>query len=95
MTLRCDFRNMILIVISFYSLYKDINTNITSFLETGNKTIDQIQNIFYSKKTKNISKQATVSGTGNLAIIFKNKNIPKRRQIVTMSTTIAYYLIKG
>lgn len=51
-----NFRNMIVIVITLYSLHKDIDTNIIRFLETGNKTIDQIQNIFYPKKTKNISK---------------------------------------
>lgn len=51
----------------------------TSFLEIGNKIIDEIQSILQSKKVKNISKHIT-GGIKDLAIVFKdNTNLFKRK----------------
>lgn len=68
----------IAIVIALDSLHKDFDTITASLLETGNKTIDQIQSILQSKVTKNLSKRVT-RGTGNQAMAFRDKEKPKRK----------------
>ena len=74
-----DLWDTIAIVIALDSLHEDFNTTTASLLETGDKTINQIQSILQSKEAKNISKQATGKGIGNLAIAFRNNNAPKRK----------------
>ena len=74
-----DLWDMIAIVIALDSLHEDFDTTTVSLLETGDKTIDQIQSILQSKKTKNISKRATGEGIGNLAMAFRNNKAPKRK----------------
>ena len=73
---------MIAIVIALDTLYDDFKTTTTSLLETGNKTIDQIQSILQSKEAKNISKRIT-RAIEDLAIVFRSSNNynsgPKRK----------------
>ena len=78
MTPERDLWDKIAIVIPLNLLCKDFDTITASILETGHKTINQIESIFQSKKAKNLSKQAT-GGTENLAIAFKNKSRPKKK----------------
>lgn len=68
---------MIAIIINFNILYANFNITITSFLETDNKTVNKIQSILQSKKTKNINRQANKKII-KLAITFKNN---KRKAI--------------
>ena len=74
-----DLWDTIAIVIALDSLHEDFDTTTASLLETGDKTIDQIQSILQSKEAKNISKRATGEGVGNLAMAFRNNNAPKRK----------------
>ena len=73
-----DLWDIIAIIIALNLLYKDFETTIASLLETGNKTINQIQSILQSKEAKNLSKRAT-GDIGILAMTFKDKNGPKRK----------------
>ena len=73
-----DLWDTIAIVIALDSLHKDFDTTTASLLETGDKTIDQIQSILQSKEAKNLSKQATGS-TGNLAMAFRDKSGSKKK----------------
>lgn len=50
-----DLWDIIAIVITLDSLYKDFNTTNASLLEMGNKGIDQIQGILQLKEAKNLS----------------------------------------
>lgn len=77
MTPNRDFWNTIAIVITLDSLHEDFDTTIASLLETGDKTIDQIQSILQSKEAKNLSKQAT-GDTGDLVMAFRDKR-PKKK----------------
>lgn len=54
-----DIYDNIAIVIVFDLIYKDLNTKTSSLLETGDKTINKIQQILCSTKAKNLTKQAT------------------------------------
>lgn len=65
-----DIYNSIVIVIAIDSIHNNFETKILSFFEIGNKTINEIQQIFYFAKAKNLNKQAT-GITGNLAILLK------------------------
>ena len=78
MTLGQDLWDTIAIVIALDSLHEDFDTTTASLLETGDKTIDQIQSILQSKEAKNLSKRAT-GGTGDLAMAFRDKSGPKRK----------------
>ena len=62
--------NSITIVIVFDSIYNNFESKTSSLLETGDKTIDEIQQILYSAKAKNLSKRAT-NVTNDLAMLFK------------------------
>lgn len=66
-----DLWDTIAIVIALDSLHEDFDTTIASLLETGDKTIDQIQSILQSKEAKNLSKRATGS-VGDLAMAFRD-----------------------
>lgn len=77
-TLRRHLWNTIAIVIALNSLHENFDTTIASFLETGDKTIDQIQSILQFKKVKNISKQGIIRGASNFAIAFRAKE-PKKK----------------
>ena len=68
-----DLWDTIAIVIALDTLYDDFETTTTSLLETGDKTIDQIQSIPQSKEAKNISKRIT-GAVGDLAMAFKSSN---------------------
>lgn len=71
MTPRQDLWDKIAIVIALDTLHDDFDTTTTSLLETGDKTIDQIQSILQLKEAKNISKQITAA-VGDLAIAFRD-----------------------
>lgn len=71
-----DLWDMIAIVIALDSLHKDLNMTIASLLETGDKTIDQIQSILQSKDAKNLSKRA-IGDTRDLTMAVRNKR-PRR-----------------
>ena len=58
-------------------LHKNFDNTITSLLEMGDKTIDQIQSILKSKKAKNLSKQVT-RVTNNLVMTLRDKDISKK-----------------
>ncbi len=77
MTLGRDLWDTIAIVIALDSLHSDFDTTTASLLETGDKTIDQIQSILQSKEAKNLSKRAT-GDTSDLAMAFRDKG-PKRK----------------
>lgn len=66
------------VVITLSLFHEDFNTTTTSLLETSDKTINQIQNVLQSKKAKNISKKPTGRGTGNFAIVFRDKKFKKK-----------------
>ena len=72
-----DLWDTIAIVIALDSLHEDFDTTTASLLETGDKTIDEIQSILQSKEAKNLSKRAT-GDTGDLAMTFRDKG-PKRK----------------
>lgn len=72
-----DLWGTIAIVIALDSLHEDFDTTTASLLETGDKTIDQIQSILQLKEAKNLSKRAT-GDTGDLAMAFRDKG-PKRK----------------
>ncbi len=58
----------------------------TSLLESGDKTINQIQSILQSREVKNISKQVT-EAIKDLAMAFRNDGEYKRKQTDMKSTT--------
>ena len=72
-----DLWETIAIVIALNSLHNNFDTTTASLLETREKTIDKIQIILQSKKTKNLSKQAT-GNTRDLTMAFRDKS-PKRK----------------
>lgn len=74
-----DLWDTIAIMITLDSLNKDFDTTTASLLEIDDKIIDQIQKILQFQEAKNICKQAFGSGTGNLTIAFRDKNVPKKR----------------
>ncbi len=76
MTPGWDLWDTIAIVIALDSLHKDFNTTTASLLETGDKTIDEIQSILQSKEAKNLSKRAT-GDIRDLAMTFRVKG-PQR-----------------
>lgn len=78
MILNWDFWDIRAIVITLNKLNKDFDTTTASPLETGNKTIDQIQSILQSKKAKNICKQAT-GDIETLAMSFRDKAASKQK----------------
>ncbi len=78
MTPNRDLWDIIAIVIALDSLHKDFDTTTASLLETGDKTIDQIQSILQSKEAKNLSKRATRE-TDDLAMAFRDKRGLKRK----------------
>lgn len=82
MTLGKNLWNTIAIVIVLNSLYEDFDIITTSLLQTGNKTIDQIQTILQSKEAKTFSKQTT-GATGNLAMAFHKRNCDGKRKANT------------
>ena len=73
-----DLWDTIAIVIALDTLHDDFDTTTASLLESGDKTIDQIQSILQSKEAKNISKRAT-GVTGDLAMAFRDSNGPKKK----------------
>lgn len=58
------------IIIVFNMLFVKFDIITISFLKISNMTINQIQNILYSKKIKNLNKKL-IKAINNLAIIFK------------------------
>lgn len=66
---------MITIVIALDSLYNDFKITTINLLKTGNKIIDQIQNMLPSQNIINISKHI-VRIVVDLAMAFRD-NIPK------------------
>ena len=78
MTSGRDLWDTIAIVIALDTLYNNFNTTTASLLESGDKTIDQIQSILQSKEAKNISKRA-IGVTGDLAMAFRDSNGPKKK----------------
>lgn len=58
------------IIIIFNMLLVKFDIITISFLKISNMTINQIQNILYSKKIKNFNKKL-IKAINNLAIIFK------------------------
>ena len=79
MTPNRDLWDTIAIVIALDSLHQDFDTTTASLLETGDKTIDEIQSILQSKEAKNLSKRAT-GNTGELAMAFRDKGAPGKRK---------------
>lgn len=82
MTPSKDLWDIIVIVIALNFLSKDFDTTIASLLKTGDKTIDQIQNILQSKEVKNLSKRGT-GAIGDLAILFCNHDWNRKRKVNT------------
>ena len=82
MTPSRDLWDTIAIVITLDTLHDAFETITANLLETGDKTIDQIQSILQSKEAKNISKRTT-GVVGDLAMVFKSSNNydsgPKRK----------------
>ncbi len=78
MTPNRDLWDTIAIVIALDSLHEDFDTTTASLLETGDKTIDQIQSILQSKEAKNLSKRA-IRETSDLAMAFRDREGPKRK----------------
>lgn len=68
-----DLWDIIAIVIALDTLHDDFETTTTSLLESGDKTIDQIQSILQSREAKNISKRTT-GAVGDLAMSLRNNN---------------------
>ncbi len=79
MTPNRDLWDTIAIVIAFDSLHQDFDTTTASLLETGDKSIDEIQSILQSKEAKNRSKRAT-GDTGDLAMAFRDKGSSAKRK---------------
>lgn len=73
MTLSQDLWNRITIIITLDILHNNFDIIIASFLEIGNKIIDQIQNILQSKKAKNHSKRL-IGTIEDLIMVFKDNN---------------------
>ena len=67
-----DLRDTIVIVITLHTLDDDFDTTMASLLESGGKTIDQIQSILQSKEAKNISKRTTVAAR-DLAMAIRDR----------------------
>ena len=65
-----DIYNSIAIVIALDLIHNDFETKTSSLLKTGDKTIDEIQQILCSAEAKNLSKRAT-SVTNDLAMSFR------------------------
>ncbi len=65
-----DIYNSIAIVIALDFIYDDFETKTSSLLETGDKSINEIQEILCSAEAKNLSKRAT-GITGDLAMSFR------------------------
>ena len=65
-----DIYDSIAIVIALDSIHDDFDTKTSSLLETGEKTIDEIQQILCSAEAKNLSKRAT-GMTGDRAMTFR------------------------
>lgn len=79
MTPNRDLWDTIAIAVALDTLHDDFYITTVSLLETGDKTIDEIQSILQSKEAKNISKRA-IGGTGDLAMAFReNNNMFKRK----------------
>ncbi len=78
MTLNRDLWDTMAIVIALDFLHQDFDTTTTSLLETGDKTIDEIQSILQSKEAKNFSKGATGGGNGDLAMAFRDKGAKRK-----------------
>ena len=72
-----DLWDTIAIVIAFDSLHQDFDTTTASLLETGDKSIDEIQSIFQSKEAKNLSKRAT-GDARDLAMAFRDKGSKRK-----------------
>lgn len=72
-----DLWDIIAIVIALNTLYKDFETMTVSFLETGNKIINKIQNILLFKEAKNISKYIN-KRISKLTMTFIDNNKGKR-----------------
>ncbi len=70
LTLNRDIYDSIAIVIALDSIHDDFETKTSSLLETGDKTIDEIQQILCSAEAKNLSKRAT-GVTNDLAMSFR------------------------
>lgn len=54
LTPNCNIYNSITIVIALDLILNNFEAKMSSLLKTGNKTIDKIQQIFYSAKAKNL-----------------------------------------
>lgn len=63
----------IAIVVALDSLHNDFETTTNSMLESGDKSINEIQQILASAKAKFLSKRAT-GVTGELAMMSKGRN---------------------
>lgn len=72
-----DIWDSITIVVALNSLHNNFETTTTSMLESGDKTIDEIQQILASAEAKFISKQAT-GVIGDLAILSRGKSGKRR-----------------
>ena len=72
-----DLWDTIVIIIVLESLHQDFDTTTASLLEMGDKSIDEIQSIFQSKKAKNLSKRAT-GNTGDLTMAFRDKGSKRK-----------------
>lgn len=70
LTSNSNIYDSIAIVIPLESIHDDFDTKTSSLLETGDKTIDEIQQILCSAKAKNLSKRAT-GITGDPAMAFR------------------------
>lgn len=68
-----DIWDSIAIVVALDSLHDDFETTTNSMLESGDKSIDKIQQILASAEAKFLSKRAT-GITGDLAIMSKGRN---------------------
>ncbi len=71
MTSGRDLWDTIAIVIALDTLHDGFDTTTASLLESGDKTIGQIQSILQSKEAKNISKRTT-GAVGDLAMAFRD-----------------------
>lgn len=66
-----------MIVITLDSLHKKFDATTTSLLETGDKTINQIQSIPQLKGANNLSKQA-IRNIEEMAMAFRDKRPIKK-----------------
>lgn len=73
-----DIWDSIAIVVALDFLHDDFETTITSMLERGDKTIEEIQQILASAEAKFLSKQA-IGVTADLTMMSKSKGSSKRK----------------